>query len=84
MKLQQLLFFLPPMTGSAVVLVTATDDASRVPMRMPKAACGFLLWGWVVLYLCTSVPAAARPSTTIFESGQVRPLALSPSGKAIA
>jgi DNA-binding beta-propeller fold protein YncE len=68
MKLQQLLFFLSPMSGS------------KVSMRMPKAACGFLLWGWVVLYLCTSVPAAARPSTTIFESGQVRPLALSPSG----
>jgi DNA-binding beta-propeller fold protein YncE len=68
MKLEQLLFFLSPMSGS------------KVSMRMPKAACGFLLWGWVVLYLCTSVPAAARPSTMIFESGQVRPLALSPSG----
>jgi DNA-binding beta-propeller fold protein YncE len=35
----------------------------------------------MVLYLCTAAPARANPATTIFESGQVRPLALSPSGK---
>ena len=28
-----------------------------------------------------AAPAVARPATTIFESGQVRPLALSPNGK---
>ena len=28
-----------------------------------------------------AAPAMARPTTTLFESGQVRPLALSPSGK---
>lgn len=61
---------------------TAQQEAcSKVRMRMPKAAFACLLWGWVVLYLCTPAPAVAHPSTTIFESGQVRPLELSPNGK---
>ena len=80
MKLQQLLFFLSPMADSEVVLVTETDNASMMPIRILKAACGLLLWGWAVLFLCTPTPAVARPSTTLFESGQVRPLALSPDG----
>ena len=70
-----------PMADSEVMLVTETDDASKMPIRILKVACGLLLWGWVGLFLCTPTPAVARPATTIFESGQVRPLALSHSGK---
>ena len=45
---------------------------------MSRAAVGFVCLAGVVL-LCDR--SAAAPSTTIFESGQVRPLALSPSGR---
>ena len=69
MKLQQLAFFLSPMAGSEVVQVTETDDTRKLPRRIPRAAYGFLLWGWAVLYLCTPAPTVARPATTIFESG---------------
>ncbi len=55
--------------------------SSEMSRRGPKAAFGLLIWGAGVLSVGAPSPAAARPSTTIFESGQVRPLALSPDGK---
>jgi DNA-binding beta-propeller fold protein YncE len=50
-------------------------------MRMTRAALGFVSLVSGVLLLWGSPPATANPSTTIFESGQVRPLALSPDGQ---
>jgi len=69
------------MTESVVVQVVEARFSSKVPVRTPRAAFGLLFWGWAVLYLGIPEPALARPSTTIFESGQVRPLALSPGGQ---
>jgi DNA-binding beta-propeller fold protein YncE len=69
------------MAGSEVVIGRRADFSSEVPMRTLRAALGLLLWGGAVLYLYTPAPALAQPSTTIFESGQVRPLALSPNGQ---
>jgi DNA-binding beta-propeller fold protein YncE len=80
MKLHQLVFFRSPMVSSEVVGVTEIDGTRKLPRRIPRAACRLLLWGWAMLSLCTPAPTVARPTMTIFESGQVRPLALSPSG----
>lgn len=68
------------MAGSKVVQGTATTSSHTMPGRLPRTTWGLRLWGWAVLLLCIPAPAAARPATTIFESGQVRPLALSPNG----
>jgi hypothetical protein len=45
MKLHQLVFFRSPMAGSVVMQVTKTDDACKLPGRIPRAACRLLLWG---------------------------------------
>jgi DNA-binding beta-propeller fold protein YncE len=75
------------MAGSEVVQVEWIAQVSEaglpreVPLCIPRAARGLLVYGLAILYFCTPASAVARPSTTIFESGQVRPLALSPSGQ---
>jgi DNA-binding beta-propeller fold protein YncE len=52
------------------------------PSRSPLfAAKTWLFAGALAAGALSSAPAAASPSFTTFESGQVRPLALSPSGK---
>lgn len=68
------------MTGSEVVQVTEGKFSSRAARRPPRAAFQLALWGWAALQRYTPSLAVARPSTTICETGQVRPLALSPSG----
>ncbi len=59
----------------------SAEWSSEMSRRGPGRALGYLIWGVAGLYVGAPDVAAARPSTTIFESGQVRPLALSPSGK---
>ena len=69
------------MAGNEVVQVVEAKHSPEVPMRLSRVIPGLWIWSWVILYLCTPAPARANPATTIFESGQVRPLALSPSGQ---
>jgi len=69
------------MVSSKVVRSTGTEVSGERQVRMRPSVLGFLLWGWVVVALGTSPPAIASPPITIFESGQVRPLALSPNGQ---
>jgi DNA-binding beta-propeller fold protein YncE len=59
---------------------TAAESLERGVKRMSRAAVGFVFLAGVVL-LCERSPATAAPRATIFESGQVRPLALSPGGR---
>src|SRR5262245_6288539 len=63
--------------------VVRAEWSSAASMCNPKSNTTFrlLLSGCAALYLGAPASAMAGPSTTIFESGQVRPLALSPDGK---
>jgi DNA-binding beta-propeller fold protein YncE len=69
------------MAGNEVVRVVGARYSAGGPMRLSSAAPGLWIWSLVILYLCIPAPTRASPATTIFESGQVRPLALSPSGR---
>ena len=54
-------------------------DSGRVRRSLRRAAVAASLLSLIVL--TTAAPAQAAPAFTVFESGQVRPLALSPDGK---
>lgn len=69
------------MVSSKVGQRTEAEFSGELRVRMPRLALGFLVLGWVVVALCTSVSAIASPSITIFESGQVRPLEMSSNGQ---
>ena len=53
--------------------------STNAPQLLTASILTVMLLAFAVVM--SAAPAMARPATTIFESGQVRPLALSPSGK---
>ena len=69
------------MVSSKVGQRIGTEGSGGRQMRKPRPLLGALVRGWVAVILCSSASALAGPPITIFESGQVRPLALSPNGQ---